>query len=394
MLKAAIVTTLGEWGSGDPLEHSWIAHGPAMLATIGGDLFETRRHTKGSLKKALQGYELIGVSANSAGYQTAREVLQLIRDIPAQIAVGGMHATLSPSDYDEFQVDYIVQGHGETPWKKLIDGEELPKLSRWETDDLDSLPFIDRSKWGPEVNWLGLPGPYATFIAARGCPYRCSFCWPSEQTHFGRIRRRTPENLVEEIQDVQTKYGIRSAQVHDDTFTYQYDWTERFIELAGALGLQYFIGTRADHIVRWPEQFKRLKTAGVQVVSVGFESGSDRILELMRKQTTVEENIAAADILHTIGFTVFANTMFGMPSETREDMEATLTMLRRISPVRVSASVFSPYPGNELGDKLRAEGVIKSRIWRRDPSRVYLPDQNQSLLDEMVNQAYRISQNC
>lgn len=384
-MKAAIVSTLGEWGGGtDPLEKSWIAHGAAMLATLGGDLFETRHTTLAALVEELRTYDLIGVSATSATYPVAREVLEAIRGFRARRVVGGVHASLRPEDYAGL-ADHVVQGHGEPAWSLLLEGCDLPAVSWYDVEDLDRLPFIERRRWRDETQWLDLPGPYATFVAARGCPYRCTFCWPAEEIHFGkRLRRRSAENLVAELARVKRDLGIQAAQIHDDTFTYDRKWVDRFIELAAPLGLQFFIGTRADHVCEWPEMYARLREVGVRVVSVGFESGNQRMLDLMRKGTTVAQNIEAGDILHGLGLRVFANYMFGLPGETPAEMLDTVNMIRRIRPEYHSTSIFSPYPGSYLGEEVRKQGQLQSAVWRRDPSRAYLKEQDLHTIQTMM----------
>jgi anaerobic magnesium-protoporphyrin IX monomethyl ester cyclase len=388
---AILVSTLGDWGGGDPLEQTFIAHGPAHLLSIGGDLIETRRNTLEGLADAVSGYDIIGVSATSACYPIARQVLEAIKDAPGKKVVGGIHASLRPEDYEGL-ADYIVQGHGETPWRMLLSGAEIPHLSRWETDDLDKLPFIDRQRWGPERAWLGLPAPFATVLAVRGCPYRCSFCYPAEFTHFGKIRRRSPEHLLAELQQLRDEKGVRGVQIHDDTFTYDLPWLEKFIEGAGRLHMQYFVGTRADHAVRHPDLFRRMRGVGVRALSVGFESGNNRILKILQKDIDVATNLAGAEVMHKYGYKIFANMMFGIPGETREEMEDTLRFIAAIRPVRVSPSIFSPYPGNLLGDQMRAEGkVVDTGVWRRDASRTYLPEHDPALLQEMIARAWAMS---
>jgi radical SAM superfamily enzyme YgiQ (UPF0313 family) len=91
---------------------------------------------------------------------------------------------------------------------------------------------------------------------------------------------------------------------------------------------------------------------------VGFESGSDRILKFLRKGATRQMNLKAAKIFRANGVKIFANIMFGVPTETREDVDLTMSMVREMRPEHFSATTFSPYPGSYLHDYCMEHGLV------------------------------------
>jgi radical SAM superfamily enzyme YgiQ (UPF0313 family) len=109
---------------------------------------------------------------------------------------------------------------------------------------------------------------------------------------------------------------------------------------------------------------------GLQWVLIGFESGSDRVLKFIKKGTTAAQNIEAGKICKSLGISIFANYMFGLPTETRDEMKETVRMIRQIRPAIHSPSIFTPAPGSELYDYCKEHdlSLIKSsEDYRRDP---------------------------
>jgi radical SAM superfamily enzyme YgiQ (UPF0313 family) len=140
--------------------------------------------------------------------------------------------------------------------------------------------------------------------------------------------------------------------IHDDCFTQFPAWVEEFCSKKDARGLRqpFVCQTRADIVCKRPELMEHLAAAGLKWVLIGFESGSDRILSFIKKGTTVAQNLEAATICRRLGIKIFANYMFGLPTETTEEMRQTAVMIREIAPDIFSPAVFTPAPGSELYD--------------------------------------------
>ncbi len=139
---------------------------------------------------------------------------------------------------------------------------------------------------------------------------------------------------------------------HDDCLTEDRVWIEEFCAAYRKNGFRapFVCQSRADIICKNEDMIRAMKKAGLGMLLIGFESGSDRILKLLRKGSTVELNYRAARICKKHGIRIWANYMLGIPTETKEEALATVKMIRSIEPYRASPSFFTPHPGSDLYD--------------------------------------------
>jgi radical SAM superfamily enzyme YgiQ (UPF0313 family) len=144
------------------------------------------------------------------------------------------------------------------------------------------------------------------------------------------------------------------------------EWIEKYPRKANKTW-PYWAAGRSDTVRQWPDLFEALiKETNWNTVSIGFESGSDRVLRILNKECTEEDNFFAIDLLHKIGDEMeregkkppvfWSNIMLGIPGETREDAFKTMRMLKSMRRVLPSISFYAPYPGSALGHQLIAEG--------------------------------------
>jgi anaerobic magnesium-protoporphyrin IX monomethyl ester cyclase len=190
-----------------------------------------------------------------------------------------------------------------------------------------------------------------TLIAGRGCIYNCSYCQPAERLIFGKgLRRRSPENVIAELEILRDTYAFNSMMIHDDCLTEDAQWVMRFCRLYKEKGFtQPFVcQSRPDIICNNEAMVKELQGAGLSLCIIGFESGSDRILKFLRKGTTVSQNLKAAKICRAYGIKIWANYMLGLPTETKQEQIATYRMLKKISPYHCSPAYYTPHPGSDL----------------------------------------------
>ncbi len=352
---------------GRGMDESWINHG---LASIGAYLklrsyefvyldlrkFKGWRHLSGVITKEKP--DFIAISATTVDYSVARETALLTKDTsPRTITVlGGIHASVCPEQCaQDGMFDHIVIGEGEIILPEVIAQRAKNRVIQGRLlERLDDLPFIDRKIFGNEETPIYpklFPEPFATFIASRGCPYNCSFCQPAERVVFGRLMRtRSPENLVGEIEKCIKEWGTRSYLIHDDCLIWDVEWAESFVRILQKKNIKmpFAIQARADLICKNSELMRKLADVGLTMALIGFESGSQRVLDFLRKGTTAEQNIEAARICRKNGIAIWANYMLGIPEETRDDMDQTVAMIRTIKPTVYSPSFFTPYPGSDL----------------------------------------------
>jgi len=366
---------------------SWIDHGAGMTYTsakLAGcdidflDLKSLSNDTE--LQQRLKGYDLVAISLKSSYYSIGMKVVKFAKLHGSKVIVGGYHATAAPNELLENpDIDYIFQGESELTFPKFL--KDHSKFERTiigeRPSNLDSLPFIDRSIYRTPLenctNWWygGNHHRMTTIIAARGCPYKCAFCQPLENNHFGKaLRRRSVSNVIEELKYLKSAYNPDCLMIHDDTFLLQPAWLEEFIDRYPEINLPFWASARADGICKHPNLVQRLVKVGWELISVGFESGSQRILNKLKKETTVQQNLESAKIIKSTGAKIYANYITAIPWETKHDIQATAKMADTISAEMPSWAYFTPYPGCELGEECINKGwsLLDKESYNRCPS--------------------------
>ena len=367
-----LIVALYPYGS-QQLE-AWLDHGAGMTYTAakqaGCDvhfLDMKALHNDNELQTALQGYDLISFGLKSSYYSMGMKVVRMAKAVGSKVMVGGYHATAAPEQLlENTDIDWVLQGESEITLPKFLKcPSKFPRhIVGKRPADLDLLPFMDRSIYRePVENCLGWwhggkRARMVTVMAARGCPFRCGFCQPLEDNHFGKkLRRRSVGSLIAELKLLKEAYSPDCVMIHDDTFLIQPKWIEEFIDRYPEIGLPIWASARADGICKNTGQVQRLVNVGWELASVGFESGSQKILDLMREGTTVEQNLESAKIIKSTGAKIYANYMLGLPWETRADIQATARMADEIAAEMPSWAFFTPYPGCELGEYCIKEGL-------------------------------------
>jgi len=355
-------------------EVHWIHHG---IASIGASAKKAGYNVNLIDMRTLDSWEdfekliageksdIVGISISSMDSKVAMEAIDIIKELNPQtkIVVGGINVTVFPEKYSEnIKIDYIVTGEGEITFVKIINAivknGSWPRVSRGEKPNLDDLPWVNREMfdysrelgrrpWNPGERTT----PSITMIAGRGCPYQCTYCQPAESLTYGKPHRmRSPENVIEEMKTLKNKYDFKSVTFWDDTFTLYPQWVYKFCDLYEKenFGSLLAICSRTDIICRNEDMMKRLKEVGLDLVMVGFESGSQRMLDFLKKGTTIEQNYKAAAICKKYGIKMLASFMLGLPTETKEEQEATIKMINDTKPEIPAAFYFLPIMGTEI----------------------------------------------
>lgn len=318
--------------------------------------------------------DLVGLTMRSCDYNIDLEIARRLKKIKpdVKIVVGGVHVSIDPDFVQSFlEYDYIISGEGEITFvnllKALDKGEEFPRFSIGERPDLDTLPYIDRELY-PYQTSINLPNyegvfrpPMVTMLCARGCPYRCSFCYPHSVIHFGKkVRQRSVANVIEELDLLYDRYQFECVKFYDYSFTLDPTWAEEFCDRYAHIGKSFWIQSRADLVARQPELIGRLKKVGLRMIGIGFESGSDRVLKALRKGTTRDINLQAAQICKDHEVLISASFMLGTPTEEEDDVKATISLAKEMKPEFTSISFFTPIPGNDLYTECKEKDLILS----------------------------------
>jgi len=373
LVYPGLVDGFGSYRSGS----DWLNHGVGMISAVlkneghrvrSLDCRQCRDWGEVHARIAAGPVDAVLISVATVDFDAARKIACLVREVApqAKIIAGGPHPTLATDamlSLEEF--DCVFSHEAEVTLPQLLANlDRLPRLVKGEMPlDLDALPFVDRSLTpGGETPALwGLPRPFFTITASRGCPYLCTFCQPAERIVFGnKVRKRSVGNLLDELERLARDHGMRSFMIHDDCFTQFPGWVEEFCreKRARELNQPFVCQTRSDIVCQRPEMLANLAEAGLKWVLIGFESGSDRVLDFIKKGATVAQNLEAARICRRLGIRVFANYMFGLPTETEEEMRQTVAMIRAIRPDLYAPAVFTPAPGSELYDYCHERDLI------------------------------------
>ncbi|MDP2924963.1 MAG: radical SAM protein [Nanoarchaeota archaeon] len=282
------------------------------------------------------------------------------------IVVGGVHATIEPdSVLKKPYVDFIIRGEGEEAFLEFCDmfdkdPKKLKTLKNVNNNPLRPLSNIENLKL-PDYGLVDI-NKYAAFYLSlsRGCPGNCTFCysrkmWGKDNHPF--IRAYSKEKAIQAVKELVEKYKIRVFSIVDDNFV---PFKSRAIEICKILenyDAHFFCFGRADYVN--DEVLSALKKAGCHTMQIGFESGSQRILDLLNKKITVEQNYKAVECCKRNNITCDASFMIGLPTETEEDLEKTAEFIKKSRPDIVNLKIFLPLPGAELFDYCVNKSLIK-----------------------------------
>lgn len=346
----------------------WIQY-PGLAA-----LFENTEH----ILQAIADHkpDLIGFSVVTDEFQWALKWANRIKQcMNVPIVFGNVHPTFHPEEVLAHScVDYVVRGEGEITLLELVESLEgkreekdilglgykengqirLNKM-RPLIEDLDTLPFPDKDLYYEQMPYLN--NGYTT-MSGRGCPYRCTFCDNNTSAQLYRkeisgkvqkwTRRHSPERVVKEILWAKERYGIKHLRFNDEDFSYDKRWIREFTELyKKEVNVPYFAWVYPNTIDE--EIAQLLSESNCDAVEMGIQSGSEHLRKDVLHRNTKDAQIVssmAALRKHKIRATV--DVIIGLPTETKEDLDATVKLLAEGNPWHVYAFWLRYYPSTEI----------------------------------------------
>jgi anaerobic magnesium-protoporphyrin IX monomethyl ester cyclase len=323
----------------------------------------------------------VGISAFTNEIVQAGVIAKAIKEIFPRLPViiGGPHASIMPKlTLEEFpDFDLAVIGEGEEVLAKL-----LPLLQQSAWDDIRVLPGValrlkGEIKVNEPVNEIEeldqLPFPawdlfelshynrWLVIGCSRGCPYRCYFCTPG---YLGRrVRSKSPQRIVDEIEHVAKNFSITSIQFADAMLTLHKEQTVKMCDEIISRGLHKKIRweceTRADAVDI--ELLKKMKQAGCRWVALGVETGNEEILKhVVKKQESKREIEEAARLARKAGLKVRCFYILGHYKETSETILETIQFAISMNPDALSFGLIVPNPGSEIRSLAeRGEGGLR-----------------------------------
>ncbi len=328
--------------------------------------------------------DIIGVNIFSSGYNWARKLTDNIRRIYPDIKIiaGGPHATVTPKTVLEKdgEFDGVMVGESEIAWQQLLerysDGDDkLPDdikglwvrkngaiiengWGKLETD-LDSLPFPAKDLFAP---YFPIKHTY-NIIATRGCPYSCSFCQNSAfKKQYGKdwsgLRARSPENLIDELKQAKSLYGIRFVHFIDDCFTTDKHWLAEFLpRYKKEVGLPFSCINHPATIDE--ERSILLKDSGCHSVVIGVQSWDAQTRKGLYGRGESNEQIRnALKIASSKGLRVIVNHINNHPGETLDDLETAASEYANHKLMRIATFHLTYFPGTDLTEHALNSGWI------------------------------------
>ncbi len=238
--------------------------------------------------------------------------------------------------------------------------EERPLIS-----NLDELPFPARHivKIEPYLAGICTGNRPTTMVSSRGCPYKCVYClWP--RTLYGRVfRARSPGNVVDEIEQLVKEYHVDEIYFDDDCLTLNKKRLLKICELIKErdIDVKWICQSRVDTVDE--EMLKEMKEAGCHYMEFGVESGSQEMLNAMKKGTTLESARKAFALCKKFGLKTQAYFLFGVPGENYESFRQTVEFAKELGPDSAQFALAIPHPGTELYQVCTEKGWLKYDSW-------------------------------
>ena len=293
---------------------------------------------------------VIGITATTGEISMAKEIVRLVKERSPQVVtiIGGPHATYLPDDCLS-NFDIVVTGEAESMIMNIL-VHSLPYpgvIPSFPIDDLDTLPFPTRHPFSFsetlfEGAGYGKGPPTTSIITSRGCPFTCAFCQEKPRL----VRFRSAENVAEEIREIRDKWDCHHFRFEDDSFTLKPERVSDICRLLEPLKVHWRCHTRSDLFNR--EMARAMRLAGCDEVGFGVESADQRVLNIVNKKETLEEDIKAIRIAEDSGMKAKAFFMSGLPGETDEIVSLTKEFLQKAQPTKIILSRFTPYPGSDV----------------------------------------------
>jgi len=312
----------------------------------------------------------------------SRRFKQRHPDVP--VVWGGIHASLLPEQtLASPWIDIVVSGEGEKTFPELVralengtplaDVKGISYKQDGEVKTTPPRPFVNLDEEPPVAYQLVDVDRYrrkvfgrdhVTLNTSRGCTFACKFCW-DPVFHMRRWRAMSAETVLDQMKRVIRDYDIRGFLFSDDHFFIDMERAYKIFEGIVREDLGVTIGKaqiRADTICRMDEDFLDLVVrAGVRRFTVGVESGSARILELIKKQVTVEQVMHANEMIAPTPIVPLYLFMMGLPTETPDDLRQSIeladALIEKNPKSGKSFNIYTPYPGTELFDTAVEHGL-------------------------------------
>jgi len=337
----------------------------------------------------------VGIYATVVSRHIALKMATLAKRRKIPVIVGGPDPSSAPEVYLQGgDVDVVARGEGEETGIELArhfagdepselhairglsfrdDGRIVHTADRPYVEDLDRVPYParDLTDWGAYAattrRFHGVS--QTTVMTARGCPFQCTWC--CKPVFGARYRHRSARNVVGEMLELKARYRPEMIRFADDIFTIN---RRKFFELADAIeradaAIPFECLSRVDLVDE--EVLERLRDIGCRKILYGVESGSQRVLDSMKKGITVEEVHEISRLTRALGIEQYWFLIYGYPPEDIHDLRLTIDMVRRLQPDEYGITVAYPLPSTEFYETVR-HSLREGEHWRMSRDNIVL----------------------
>lgn len=354
-------------------------HKVAFIDAIAENL--TRNEVKEKILKS--GAKIVGVTCMTPTIHGALEACEIAKECGTIVVIGGVHLEVYPKETLSYDfIDYGVIGEGEETVVELVEAIEKrrpvqnirgiaykkegevrinpPRI----VESLDNLPMPARHLMPMDkYNSIISLYPMTTMMTSRGCPFKCGFCFKGESDKV--LRLANPKKVVDEMEHVIKKYGVKEIMFYDDTFT----WNKKHVVdicneiLERGIKVKWEAPTRVNVIEE--DLLRLMKKAGCRRLRYGVESGDPDILKLMNKNINIDTIKKAIGISKKVGIEAFCYFIIGYANETPETIRRTINLAKDLNPDLVMFTVATPCPQTSLYELAFQKNIINFDYWKQ-----------------------------
>ena len=337
--------------------------------------------------------DIIGFQCYTYDLPIVKDLLKLAKKNNKITIIGGPHPSVDPEGSMQYfgeDLDYCFVGEAEAGLPGLLDRLNHPDTLKHDSvpglvwrkdekvminekvinDDLDSLEYPAWDLIKPNEYPQAQHGaffdnfPIAPIAATRGCPYSCTFC-AGNLISGKKWRTRSPEHIVSEIKHLHDNFGIKEIHITDDNFTLDKNFAKNV--LREIKKLDFKISWAVPNGIRMEslddELLGLMKDTGLYLISLGIESGSDRVLGLMNKNISTKKIQEAVDLISRHKIDMAGFFILGFPGEKTEEIKETIDFALKLNIIRANFFTYLPFPGTASYEKIKNEEGLEKVSW-------------------------------
>ncbi len=374
------------------------------------DMELTLRNTLNDFKP-----DYVGITGTTPYYSSILKIADIVKEFDKRITtvVGGVHSTIMPEEMaSHANVDIAVYGEGDFTLPEIIeknnlddikgicfkkDGKVIKTPARPLLQNLDELPFpawnlFDLSKYTVS-HLVAKESPVGAIETSRGCIYGCIYCNKLIQGRTFRVK--SAKRVVDEM-ECMLKCGFKELHVIDDGFSTNIERAKQICDEILRRELKFpwnlFNGVRVDRLDL--ELLEKLKKAGCYQISIGVESGNQKVLDVVDKGLALDDIRRAVRLAKQVGMDLQGYFMLGLPGDTKESMQDTINFAKELELDKVKFAITTPFPGTRLYYEWEKQGLIKLKDWSyyllHEPFAIYKhPNLSNEDIKHYYEKAYR-----